>query len=313
MSMTSRIEFVPLLPSAPAKMPEATVLCLGNFDGVHLAHRTLLFRAAGLRDTQYPHAACGVFCFHGLSSDHLLPTPLPHLCTKEERLEIFREMGMEFAILADFPTVKDLTAEDFLTELLIDECHCVATVCGFNFRFGKGGLGTPELLRARLGENAHVEPSVEVDDAPVSSTRIRTLLQAGDVELANRLLCRPYGFLAPVVRGKRLGRTIGIPTINQVIPSELLLPRRGVYVTDCTVDGIRYRGVTNVGVHPTVDASAPVNCESFLLDYSGDAYGKTVRVEFLQYLRPEHRFDSIEELREQIQRDVSRARALPIS
>ena len=307
--MTPRMEFVPLSPSAPAKMPEATVLCLGNFDGVHLAHRTLLLDAMRLRESRYPNAACGVLCFHGLASDHLLPSPLPHLCTKEERLDAFREVGIDFAVLIDFPTVKDLTAQEFLSQVLVGKCHCIATVCGFNFRFGKGGLGTPALLSEHFGKDAFVLPAVECDGAPISSTRIRALLQSGDVALANELLCRPYGFSSPIEHGKRLGRTIGIPTINQAIPAELLLPRRGVYVTDCTVDGIRYRGVTNVGVHPTVDTSAPVNCETFLLDFSGEAYGKTVRVEFLQYLRDEHRFDSLEELRIQIQKDISVARA----
>lgn len=309
--MMSRIEFVPLTPDAPAKMPEATVLCLGNFDGVHLAHRALLARARQVRDAQAPHAACGVLCFHGLSSDHLLPTPLPHLCSEEHRLRLFREAGMEFAILVDFPAVKELSAEEFLTSLLIGECHCIATICGFNYRFGKGGVGNAALLRAHLGDTAYVLPPVEAEGAPVSSTRIRALLQAGDADAAARLLCRPYGFCAPVQHGKRLGRTIGIPTVNQAVPHELLTPMRGVYITDCTVDGIRYRGVTNVGVHPTVDAHAPVNCETFLLDFDEEIYDKTVTLEFLHYLRPEQRFDSLEALRRQIEEDVKHARTFP--
>ncbi len=303
-----RIKFVPLTPFAPTTMPEATVLCLGNFDGVHLAHRALMEKTKAVRDTELPNAVPGVFCFHGLSSDFLQSTPTPHLCTQEDRLSLFREMGMEFAILADFPALKDLPAADFVSSLLIGECHCIATVCGFNYRFGKGGVGTPELLRAHLGARAYVEPPVTLDGAPVSSTRIRSLLQAGDLEAASRLLCRPYGFSAPVLHGKRLGRTIGIPTVNQAFPKGQLILPRGVYVTECTVDGVGYRGVTNVGVHPTVDEGAPVNCETFLLDFSGEIYGKTVTVSFLHYLRPERRFDSLEELRLQIQADVEQAR-----
>ena len=129
------------------------------------------------------------------------------------------------------------------------------------------------------------------------------------MEAASRLLCRPYTFTSPVLHGKRLGRTIGIPTVNQTVPEGLLVPARGVYVTDCTVDGVPYRGVTNVGVHPTVDKDAPVNCETFLLDFSDEVYGKDVSLSFLHRLRPECRFDSLEELQKQIQRDVEIARA----
>ena len=173
-------------------MPEATVLCLGNFDGVHRAHRALFTEAKQLRDTALPHAACGVFCFEGLSSDHLLKTPLPHLCTEADRLKVFREMGMEFAILADFPSVREMPAEDFISSLLVGELHCVATVCGFNYHFGKGGRGTPELLKARFGECSRVLAPVISEGDTVSSTRIRMLLEAGEVEAASRLLCRPY-------------------------------------------------------------------------------------------------------------------------
>ena len=307
--MVPNFELVPLANNVSHTMPEASVLCLGNFDGVHLAHRALLSRARQVRDASHPNAACGVFCFRGLSSDHLLESPPPHLCTEEERLARFAEAGMEFAIVADFPSVRELDAEAFLTSLLIEEFHCVATVCGFNYRFGSGGRGTPDLLRAHLGEDAHVAPPVHALGAPVSSTRIRTLLQKGEAEEATRLLCRPYGFSAPVLHGKQLGRTIGIPTLNQTVPRGLLTPKHGVYVTECSVDGVRYRGVTNVGVHPTVDKDAPVNCETFLLDFSEEIYGKTVSLSFLRYLRPERRFDSLEELRLQIRADVAAAQA----
>lgn len=307
--MIPKVEFVPLSPASPQKMPEATVLCLGNFDGVHLAHRALLTQAKLVRKASFPTAACGVFCFHGLSSDYLQESPTPHLCTDEQRLSLFREMGMEFAILAHFPDIREISPENFIADLLLGQCNCVSTVCGFNYRFGKGGLGTPTLLRERFGEHAHVEPPVTVDGIPVSSTRIRTLLRAGDLATAAELLCRPYGFSAPVLHGKQLGRTIGIPTVNQSFPRGQLILPRGVYVTDCTVGNRIYRGVTNVGTHPTVDVNAPINCETYLLDFSEEVYGKNITVSFLHFLRPEQRFDSLEELRLQIQSDIARARA----
>ena len=308
--MTMRIEFVSLTSDTKSKMREATVLCLGNFDGVHMAHRELMKEAKALRDSEFPMASCGVFCFQGFSTDFLQASPVAHLCTREQRLALFREAGMEFAILADFPSIKDLSADAFIEDLLIKECGCVGTVCGYNYKFGRGGIGSPSMLIDRFRTCARVVPPITVDDLPVSSTHIRALLALGEVEEAHRLLCRPYSFQAPVVHGKHLGRTIGIPTINQTIPKGLLIPAHGVYVTECTVDGKSYCGVTNVGVHPTVDSDAALNAETYLLDFSEEIYDKSVTTAFLHRLRPEMKFESLDSLREQIAKDVSCARAL---
>ncbi len=291
------------------KMPEATVLCLGNFDGVHLAHQALLAQAKRLRDARFPQAACGVLSFRGLSSDFLQATPTPHLFTDRARLDTFFECGMDFAVLCDFPMLRHMSADDFIHEILVDACHCVSAVCGFNYRFGEHGLGTPETLRAHFGDALHVEPPFLKDGLPVSSTRIRSALLDGRAKEAARLLGRPYRFSAPVLHGKKLGRTIGIPTVNQSFPDRLLVPRHGVYITDCKIGDRVLRGVSNVGSHPTVDREAPVNCETYLLDFDGDVYGCEAEISFLEYLRPEERFDSVEELKESIARDIEKARA----
>ncbi len=301
-------EFISLQKKHTVKRPEATVLCLGNFDGVHLAHRALLTQAKHLRDTRFQNAACGVLCFRGLSSDFLLTSPTPHLSSEEGRLDIFSEMGMDFAVLCDFPAIRHMSAEAFIERILIEECRCVATVCGFNYRFGEFGKGDAQTLQARFGDAAHVRPPFLQDGAPVSSTRIRALLLTGHAEEAMRLLGRPYGFSSPVLHGKKLGRTIGIPTINQSFPEKMLIPLHGVYVTECHIDGRVWRGVTNVGRHPTVDENAPVNAETYLLDFEGDLYGRTVDISFLHYLRHEQRFDSLEELKACIAKDVEAAR-----
>jgi len=301
-------EIISLQESHIFKMPEATVLCLGNFDGVHVAHRTLLRKAKQIRDTRFPHAACGVLCFHGLSSDFLQGTPVPHLSDEGARLDAFREEGMDFAVLCDFPTVQHMSAEQFIDRILLDECHCVATVCGFNYRFGEYGAGTPETLEAHFGNAAHTEPAFMLDGAPVSSTRIRTCLLEGDAKTAATLLSHPYRFVSPVLHGKKLGRTIGIPTVNQVIPRSLLVPRHGVYITDCKIGDRVLRGVTNVGVHPTVDENAPVNCETYLLDFHEEIYGEEIELSFLRYLRPEEKFSTLEALRSRIALDIEEAR-----
>lgn len=289
-------------------IPDCTVLCLGNFDGVHRAHRKLLSSARAWRDQAFPDAAVGVFCFQELSSDELSDHPPGHLCTLEERLARFAECGMEFAVLAEFSELRELPAEDYVRDILVGRCHCVAAACGFNHRYGRGGQGTPALLEQSLNGHLLVQPAVLDGETPVSSTRIRQLLASGKPEEAARLLARPYTLCAPVLHGKALGRTIGAPTVNQNFARNAVLPRFGVYATDCEVAGVHYAGVSNVGIHPTVDRNAPANCETYLLDFSGDLYGRMVTVSFLHFIRPEMKFDSVEALREQIAKDAEAVR-----
>lgn len=308
----NRPECVSLPTGSPIVPPARTVLCLGNFDGVHIAHRELIRTARDLRDRSFPGAACGVFCFRGLSSDLLSRTPPERLTSPGERLELFARAGAEIAFLAEFSELRDVSPRDFVRDVLLRDCGCVAVVCGFNYRFGKNAAGTPDDLRQTFGENVVVCPPVLSDGIPVSSTRIRALLRNGDADQAAVLLGRPYSVTSVVQHGKALGRRLGFPTVNQRFPEKGLIPKHGVYVTEClTGDGI-YRGVSNVGVHPTVDGEqAPVNCETYLLGYTGDLYGKPVTVRFLRYLREERRFATVEELREQILRDTEIARAFP--
>ena len=288
--------------------PSASVICLGNFDGVHIAHRELMKKTVALRDKQFPTAACAAFCFRISSSDYLSSTPIPKLCTLAEKLQYFREMGLEYAFLADFPSVRDLSPQDFVSRVLQETCHCVGAVCGFNFTFGKYAAGKAAQLSELLQAPVIIQSEVRMNGARVSSTHIRGLLQEGKMEQAKQMLLRPYSFQSEVVHGKALGQKLGTPTINQFFPAGLLVPRHGVYVTDCEIDGRIYRGVTNVGLRPTVDHDTQANCETYLLDFAGDLYGASVRISFLSFLRPEQAFDSLASLREQIQRDVEAAR-----
>ena len=291
-------------------VPERTVLALGNFDGVHLAHRKLIEEATGLC-ARYPGAVSGVFCFRELSSERLSRNPPAHLCTAEERLERFRTCGAEIVLIADFDAIRELSPERFVRDLLQTECRCVAAVCGFNYRFGKGASGDAATLNRLLNGNATVCSAVTVDGKPVSSTRIRNLLAEGNVRDAATLLTEPYSVSTVIMHGKALGRKMGFPTVNQSFPERLSVPRFGVYATVCEVEGNCYRGVTNVGVRPTVDApgSSP-NCETYLIGFSGDLYGKRVKVSFLDFIRPERKFASVEELTAQIREDVRRAQQI---
>jgi riboflavin kinase/FMN adenylyltransferase len=291
----------------PAPVPQSTVLCLGNFDGVHVAHRALMHQAKELRAHRFPDAACGVFCFDPPSSDYFTDTPA-HLCTREQRLERFREMGMEYAFLADFEELRRHSPEQYVTEVLCGQCHCVGAVCGFNHRFGYRGAGNPALLEDLL-EAVEVQPEYTADGKTVSSSRIRALLLDGKAEEASALLCHPYTLRAKVLHGKQLGRTWGFPTVNQRFEDHALIPHHGVYVTECTLpDGRRVRGISNVGSHPTVDRDAEINCETHLLDFEGDLYGMEISTAFLHFIRPEQCFSSAAALKEQIARDTAVAK-----
>lgn len=285
-----------------------SVVCLGNFDGVHIGHRALLRKAREWRSQAFPDAALCVFCFVKPSSDYLSPAPHSHLCSLEQKLERFAEEGMEYAILADFEQIRGFSPAQFVDTVLHKGCHCAAAVCGFNYRFGKGGSGTPDLLASLLQAPVSVVPEVRELGDTVSSTRIRSLLWSGDVQTAATLLGAPYALSAEVVHGKALGHEMGIPTVNQHFPHGALIPRHGVYITACRIGAHCYRGISNVGVRPTVDRDAPVNCETHLLDWSGDLYGQRITVSFLKFLRPERKFESIEELTAQIKADAEAAK-----
>lgn len=291
-------------------MPPETVLCLGNFDGVHRGHQALIRAARELRDERFPQATLGVFCFAGLSSDFLSSDPPGHLTSEEERLTRFAEAGAELAVIADFPLLRDLEPEEFARRILMADCHCVAAACGFNHRFGKFGKGTPDLLRRLLGGNLLVQDAVTEGGEPISSTRIRRLLASGRPDAAADLMGHPYLLTAPVVHGAQLGRTLGFPTVNQRFAPMALIPCAGVYQTLCTVDGAAYAGVSDIGTRPTVDGAHEVRCETHLLDFSGDLYGKAVQTAFLRYLRAEQKFSSVEDLRRQVERDRESVRRL---
>ena len=288
----------------PAEIPSACVLCLGNFDGVHAAHRALMQQAKKLRAHRFLDAACGVFCFDPPSSDFFTEKPA-HLCTREEKLERFLDEGMEYAFLADFTQLCAYSPERFVEEILKEYCHTVAAVCGFNYSFGYKGRGDATLLAKLLDAPVEIQSEYTENGMTVSSTRIRAHLQKGETEEATKLLTRPYTLHAPVLHGKALGRTWGFPTLNQTFAKDSLIPRFGVYVTDCELpDGRIVRGVTNVGRRPTVDHNNTVTCETHLIDFDDTLYGEMITVSFLYFIRPEQKFESAEALQAQIAKDL---------
>jgi len=296
------------LDSAP---PDArpSAVALGTFDGVHLGHRAILGTAlTRAREVGAEAVAC---TFDPHPMEVLQPDRAPRPITPlDERLALIGETGVDAVIVLTFTRMlAAIEPEAFVKDVLLDRLHAREVVVGYNHRFGRGARGDARLLEelaGRLGFRAHVVPPMTVDGVAVSSTEIRAALQRGDVRSAGRGLGRPYAIAGRVTTGAGRGRTLGFPTAN-IAPDRPLLVARGVYRGGVTVDGRQHAAVVNVGVRPTFGEDT-LAVEAHLLDFAGDLYGHEVRLDFLDRLRDEVRFPSIEELKAQVSRDIAAAR-----
>ena len=292
--------------------PPASVVCLGNFDGVHIGHAALiqetLAKKEQLSKDHAEIAACACF-FRTLTSDYLRDTPTPRLTTFDEKLSLFATSGLDYAFVIDFEEVGGLSPDIFVEQILKASFHCVFAVCGFNFRFGKQASGDADRLKSLMDNAASIVHPVIVGGKTVSSSLLRQLIADGDVHLVPALLGRPYSLNVDVLHGKALGRTLGIPTINQCFPQKLAVPKRGIYITKTQIGDVEYPSVTNVGIRPSVEDGDFLNCETHILDFDGDLYGKRLRVQFIHRLRDEMKFENVNALTAQIQADIKAAKA----
>ncbi len=279
-------------------------IALGFFDGVHLGHRAVI--QAAVEAGKKGGLDSRVFTFDPAGDKPASKNALTLLQTEEQKDRVLEAMGADEVVCPLFSSFKDLSPEDFFYHLLVDILRAKVLTCGENYHFGHfAAAGVPQLqeMCRQAGVRLVVVPPVMMDGEMVSSTRIRQALRDGKVELANRMLGAPFTLEAPVVHGKQWGRTVACPTVNQSFPDGFTVPRYGVYASEVTVEGRKYRGVTNVGVKPTMK-DHNLTCETYLLDFSGDLYGKTIGVSLIHFLRPETRFSSASQLSEQIQRDI---------
>jgi len=278
-------------------------IALGAFDGLHTAHMAVLETAA--RQAGYAPA---VLLFDEHPQRALAGRAPPRLLTDGDRDAMLRALGLEL-LCASFGEIKDMPAREFFGEVLLGRFGAGVLCCGYDYTFGagaQGGVGELRRLCGRRGVLLRTTPEIDHMSAPVSSTRIRPALREGNLEDANAMLGRPFGYAFPVEEGAHIGRVLGFPTINQAFPEGFAVPRRGVYASQAFVEGTWRPGVTNIGTRPSFAGSA-LKSETHIFDYEGDLYGQRIPVRLLRFLRPERKFADIEDLKRQIAADTQNA------
>lgn len=286
-------------------------LALGVFDGVHVGHQAVIGRAVEAARQQGGLAGVVTFDPHPIRVIAPAKAPSSLLATLEHKARILRKLGVDFLLAVTFDhDFAKIEAETFLNLLLVAPVKTISV--GEDWRFGKGRMGDVDLLDMRsasAGYRLEAVPPVMLDGERVSSTRIRQAIRDGNLDAAAELLGRPYSVCGIVIHGKQLGRTIGFPTAN-IATSGAQLPPDGVWAVSALMeDGTSLNGVANLGVRPTVDGQSR-SLEVHLFDFSGDLYGKEIEIRFIKFIRPEKKFQNLDELKKQISLDVSLARQI---
>lgn len=281
-----------------------TAVTVGNFDGVHLGHKSLLSdltrlsKENGLSSVVYTFKDHPLNVLKGAES----VTSIVHI---EEKQELFQESEIDVLILEDFQNVKDIEPEKFVKEILVDKLQMKLAVMGENNRFGKNGAGDCRLLKTlgeKYGFSVHVTKDVVVNGTLCSSSQIRNRLKNGDVKGANLMLGRMFSVNGTVVGGKHLGRTYGFPTVNLKAEKSMLLPKDGVYATETVYQGKTYASITNVG-KTSFDEIEVRNIETHILEFDSDIYGEKIEIQFLDKMRDFIPFSNLDDLRAQLKKD----------
>ena len=284
----------------PDAQPRERHLAVGEFDGVHIGHREVI------------RGATSVLTFEPHPRTVVAPDSAPKLLTPLAiKADLVAELGVDELVVIPFDgSFAHQTAQEFIDRELIQRLGAHTVSVGENFRFGHRAKGDPELLRAQDAFETCVVEMVELDGEIVSSTHIRGLVTAGEIDVARRFLGAPFQMRGTVVHGDKRGRTLGFPTANLVPDSALTVPGHGVYACLAEVDGERHVAAVNVGIRPTFQTGRGLLVEAFLLDFSADIYERELRLEFLERLRGERRFDDVGALVDQMHRDVEDTRRI---
>lgn len=285
---------------------EKYAVALGFFDGLHKGHmavlnETLKYACKGLTPA--------VILFDEHPRKVLFGDDVPLLLQREKRDEMLRKMGFQ-CIYVPFRDIMNMSPEEFVDEILIKKVNARALVCGYNYRFGKASSGDSRLLTL-ICEKRSIPVSVASeyisDNTAVSSTKIRSAVEKGDITQANALLGYEFSFSSAVFSGDKRGRTLGTPTINQYFPENLIVPRYGVYASRVFIESREYKGVTNIGCRPTFDGKN-ARSETYIMDYNGDLYGRVIEISLVKFIREEKKFPDAPSLIRQINEDVERTK-----
>lgn len=282
---------------------------IGKFDGIHRGHQSLLRhvleqKEKGLQAVVFTFDPSPAVLFSGVN--------LPELTTKREKRKIFEQLGID--VLIEFPlnhTTAAMPAEEFIRQVLAGQMKTAYIAAGTDLSFGKEGKGDTELLikmAKRYGYRAEIIEKVCLDGVEISSSYVRDVVKAGDMEKAERLIGEAYSVRGIVAHGKKLGRRLGMPTVNLLPEREKLLPPYGVYFSEVSVGEKVYKGITNIGCKPTVNDERQAGVETYLYDFAQDIYGREITVRLFSFLRPEKKFGSVEELKQQMAADIARGR-----
>jgi len=273
-----------------------TALALGTFDGLHLAHIAVLENAlnSGYKPICLTFKTSPKFLINNKSGNMLLPL--------KQKQKAIKNMGFKVKTLK-FEDIKDYSPNEFLSYL--DKKYSPKVICcGYNFKFGKNAAGDVNTLKEYFNNKAKIIvcDKMQIDTETISSSKIRSFIENGELEKAAQMLNDNFSFTAKVINGDKRGRTIGFPTINQTYPKELVVPRFGAYITKTVIDNNEYNSITNVGIRPSFKTEG-ILAETHVLNYNKEIYGKKVTIKFVSFLRDETKFDSIEELKNQLEKD----------
>lgn len=284
-------------------LSQSTSVALGLFDGLHRGHQQVILKAVSHSKEMIPT----VFSFDYDNPALISKPDFKALLSPTLKARLLESLGVEQFVCPPFSFIKDMSARRFLEEILQTALQAKAVFCGYDYRFGKNAEGDTRMLEEFCASNGiycEVLPALTEGGSPISSTRIRECIHSGRMEEAQTLLGYPYTIDFPVSEGRKLGRRLGFPTINQPYSKGNILPRFGVYASLAQIDGKSYMGVTNVGVKPTVGTDNPPSAETYLIGYEGDLYGRQIPLSLIRFVRPEQKFASIEDLKGQIAKDT---------
>ena len=283
-----------------------SVVTIGNFDGLHRGHQVLIKKAVEYAKSN--NISSVVFTFKNHPVNYFKPNSIKNIITNDDKVRILESMGVDYIINIPFDEyMTKISGFDFVKGILLDTLGAKKIIVGYDFAFARNKEGNIKLLQelsSKYGFDLEVVNPITLDNIRISSTYIRDLILNGNIENVYKYLGRNYKLSGEVIHAKKLGRTIGFPTANISINKDMVIPKVGIYATKVYVNGQTYYGATNIGYNPTVNGEG-LSIETNILEFNEDIYGKVITIEFLERIRDEKKFNGIEELKKQLQKDTN--------